>query len=464
MRLTLLIGLIAACIAAPLSAADTAPASSPSEPAVDARGLMRLGGIGPDAWARFQDGPPMTNPERETLQKILFRLAGLPIDQLEHLAGPSIDWKRLLADPSAYRGDLVRLEGQVRSVDVIPLPKPWADRFGLRQCYRVEMVLDQSQQPVVVFARKVPKSWLAGRSLDQPGGAWAMFVKLENDKDGLPRPVFAAPRLAWYPKDRLLGQLGMDASLLDDLVDRKPLRGRERECFYQALAAAARAEPGQLEKAAGAPCSVVPLFNEPASQRGKLVALAGTARRVLRVRVDQPDVQRRLGIDHYYEIYLYTGDSQSNPLVICVTRLPEGMPTGDGPDYAEPVSVAGFFLKSWAYPSGRKAEPDRKDQAQPLQLAPLLVGREPVRLESSHHGASPIWGLVGGGLFVLVLLVIWLWLLKTARADRRIHRAADKDVTTDWDDHPNRQAGESKPILDSSIDHANNTPDDEPSA
>lgn len=251
----------------------------------------------------------------------------------------------------------------------------------------------------------------------------------------------------------------MDVGLLDDLADRRPLRREERECFYQALAAAAGAEKGQLRKEAVDRDSVEPLFNDPAQQRGKLVMLSGTARRVLRVRVEDPDIRRRFGIDHYYEIYLYTDDSQGNPLVFCVTRLPNGMPTGTGPDYTEPVSVAGFFLKSWAYPSGRRAEPDQGDRPPPLQLAPLLVGREAVWRGPDRQNSVPIWGAVGGAVFVLILLAVWLWLLKTSRADRRSRRMVQ---TCSVPEHvnPARPTAELDRILDGSVTDENHCSDE----
>ena len=273
MRLTSLIGLFAAWIvAAPMLAADSVPMGMSDQPTIDskaisAKELMRLGGIGPQEWALFHDSQTLTEPEREVLQKILLRLASLPVEQLESLTDRSIDWKQLRDDPAAYQGRLVRLNGMIRSVEVIHLPKSWSDRFGLRQYYRVIMDVDDRKQPVVVFTRTVPQSWRSGGSIDQPGAAWAMFVKLEKDNAGQVSPVFASSRIAWYPKDQLLGQLGMDVALLDDLADRQPLRHEERECFYQLLAAASRAKPGQLEKTAGTLRSVEPLFNEPQWKR-----------------------------------------------------------------------------------------------------------------------------------------------------------------------------------------------------
>jgi hypothetical protein len=399
----------------------------------------------------------------------MLRLAAIPVDDVEQLANPAVAPQGLAADPAAWRGEIMRLRGLVRSIEVIPLSEDMARRFDVKQYYRAEMTLDPRKRPVVVFARAVPNEWRDGGTVDQPGGAWGLFVKLEADGDAPPRPAFAAARVAVYPEDRLLGRLGMDVGLLDELADRRPLRAEERECFYQALAAAARSEPGQLSRQAAqrlnkqglARDSVVPLFNDPSRERGKLALLSGAARRVLQVRVEEPDIQRRFGINHYYEIYLYTDDSQANPLVFCVTHLPKGMPTGDDPDYGESVTVAGFFLKSWAYPSERTAESSDGKRPGPLQLAPLLVGRDVV-----WHGARPAdrarvwWGIGGGVAFVILLLGAWIWMLRAARVDRQRRRQSpDLSSVADRVGSPVRETAEFDGPFDFGKRDGNNSPE-----
>lgn len=447
-----------------LPAADR-PASD-REVVPSAKELLRLGGIDAEAWARFQDGHPWSEPEQETLQKIMLRLAQLPIDDVERLASTTVDWERLTSDPSAYRGDIVRLRGRVRALTVRRLPEPMARRFELNAYYRVEMELDETGQPVVVFARTVPRAWRAGGSIDAPGGAWAMFVKLGADDGSDQTPVFTASRVASYSEDQLLGRLGMDVGLMDDLADRRPIRGEERECFYQALAAVGRAREGELRKAAAARLarqgadrdSVAPLFNDPADQRGKLVMLSGTARRVLKIRVDDPDVRRRFGIDHYYEIYLYTDDSQGNPVVFCTRHLPKDMPTGEGPNYGEAASVAGFFLKSWAYPSGQTYQPDEDGRPGAFQLAPLLVGRDVAWRPTNPPNRSPFWGAAIGIAFVLVLFAIWFWLLRAGRASRTGPRRAPglSEIPNDAADS-NDSAGRAGVFLDFPRSKKNNS-------
>jgi hypothetical protein len=138
------------------------------------------------------------------------------------------------------------------------------------------------------------------------------------------------------------------------------------------------------------------------------------------VRVEDPDIVKRFGIDHYYELYLFTDDSQGNPLVFCVRDLPEDMPTGDGPRYGESVRVAGFFLKSWSYRPGAGSDGQRPGNAR--QLAPLLVGREPVWYPPPGTSSTTLVGAVAGAAFLLVLLGVWLVAWRYDRGDRRFRR------------------------------------------
>ena len=436
--------LIVLLLAARLLSADAPGAEPPrslaDEPVSEVRELLRLSGIDDAEWAQLRNEPKWGEGQQETVQRILFRMAGLPADDLHREAKTSLDSKQLMTDPKSLEGDVFRLRGQIRSIAVLRPSAEIARRFLVKQYYRVDMVVDEGRVPIVVFARTVPRAWRRGGTIEQPGGAWGVFLTLRGDDPEHLTPLFAAARLASYADDRLLGTLGMDLGLFDDVIDRRPIRPEERECFYQLLNAVGQAKPGQLLEAARSElrgqgksqCSVEPLFNDPARQRGKLVVLSGHIRRALRVRVDDPDIRRRFDVDHYYELYLYTDDSQGNPLVFCVRELPEGMPTGEGPDYSETVTVAGFFLKSWAYPSELTVADETGQASEPpsLQLAPLLIGREPIWTGPEEVTSSPIWGAVGGGAFVLLLLGVWLWLWRRSRDDRCFERQTMKRLRT----------------------------------
>jgi len=154
----------------------------------------------------------------------------------------------------------------------------------------------------------------------------------------------------------------------------------------------------------------VPLFNDPARQQGKLHLLYGTARRIEEVMVENPDIQKRLGIDRYYTVYLFTEDSQNYPVVFCVRHLPRGVVPGEGPRYAVDLAVAGFFYKTWAFRPQRNLSPDAPANA--WQLAPLLVGREAIKVTShaaQNTGLMTISLLVGVLTLVAIVVVITIW-------------------------------------------------------
>jgi hypothetical protein len=181
-----------------------------------------------------------------------------------------------------------------------------------------------------------------------------------------------------------------------------------------------------VERAKDGRYSVAPLFNDAKRQVGELVVLDGAARRVVRIDVSSrsdgrgaSDVARRFGFDHYYEIEVFTDDSQNYPLVFCVRELPEGFPTGEG--LHVPVRMAGFFFKAWQYTTRGLRDAETGDivaGAGRPQFAPLLIGRAPLllKLESADSDAGR---LVGGGLFLLALGGIWAAAWWFARDDRK---------------------------------------------
>jgi len=418
------------------------------------RDLFDLQGIDQSHFDLLTDGMSWQEGENETLLKIMYRLhrSFQPMDVESWCLGdprPAV----LARDPDAYRGEIFRLAGRVVSLEVRRPALEVARRFELDEYYRCGFLLGEEKHPVVLFSHTVPEAWKAEPPTDARAGAFGVFLKLSGDDPGRPVPVFVASRVAWYAPTRL-GDLGFDCGLFDDLRPREAARGdragaegpkpgnledyrltgRNRECFYQMLAAVGRTRPGELraaaaerlERAGKERFSVAPLFNQPGKQHGQLVVLSGTAREVIPVRVSDADVVARFGIDRYYQVFLFTEDSRSargepgrNPLVFCVRELPEGMPRGEGPGFGEHVTVAGFFFNRWAYRNRRSGE--AVTAREEWQLAPLLIGRDLVWHAPKKPASNPYLGAIAGGLFVLVLFGVWLALWRYGRGDRRFH-------------------------------------------
>jgi hypothetical protein len=178
--------------------------------------------------------------------------------------------------------------------------------------------------------------------------------------------------------------------------------------------------------------SVVPLFKYAQGQIGRLFVFDGVVRRAVRVELGAQteggsnETAHALAFDHYYELEVFTDDSQNNPLVFCVRELPDGFPTGDA--LREPVRIAGFFFKNWIYRARGRAVPDKSDppngnarSEDPLRFAPLLVGRAPLVL-SAGDARSLASQYVGVGVFLLGLAAIWVAAMLFSRGDRRFRQ------------------------------------------
>jgi hypothetical protein len=413
-----------------------------------------------DQWlAEFQDGQPLDAGQRERMLNVLFRLRQYPLTAVDHFTRPADEVAALDEHPAEGRGELFTLRGRATRVEREEIEPALAERFGIDACYRCTIAAPGGQQ-LEVWALAVPKAWKLGQPIDEPCGAKAMFLKQlpadradasaePRDRPATPPLLFAAQRVEWYP-DNALGKLGMDFGLLDEVRDRAPLE--ERECFYQMLAAARRADPTQLERKArqdlleqrdnwrraaddrdvGRPArnaarralaaaqdetsDVVPLFNDPPSMRGRLVTLRGEALRAVEIRVHDPDIAGRFGIHHYYEVEIVTGESQNNPIVCCVAQLPQGMALGNSIRVA--VRVTGFFLKSWAYNLGPgNATTARK------QLAPLVIAGS-LKVIPAPAAAPQELGVAGAVAAALAAAAALMWYIR--RGDRRAQRQAQQ--------------------------------------
>jgi len=247
--------------------------------------------------------------------------------------------------------------------------------------YRSKMVLNDGTR-TDVFTPSVPLAWKQEVPMQERVTAFGVHVKSYN---GI--PVFAAPAVQWFP-DTWLGNLGFDVGSFDQVpvsrvteleqhdeeTNRRMFKFTEadREPFYGLLRAISETPTGWLEEEAKrhyaeTPFGVTDLFNRPHETRGKPILLHGTAKRIVPTPVTDSEARTLFGIDRYYQIYLFTDQSQSNPIVVCVRSLPEGMPTGDAIDFLEQITVAAVPYKLWIYetPTGP-------------HYAPVLVGRSPV--------------------------------------------------------------------------------------
>ncbi len=485
--------------ASPPASQETEPPRSYAAPP-PSPGLFA--GVDP-AWLKtITDNTYFRNFEKDTWFRLFGLLQRSSADELNAAHGIEASYVQLVDQPNFYRGKLVTVHGYLRQITE---QTPAANDLGIKSYYRIVMQpTDGSSWPIFIYCLDLPPN-LSLQNKPSEGylkASGLFFKNLSYDwKDGLgTAPVIVAKGVEYYGDvlggpamldihvdeqpattsdtvnptiDQLVGEapdetlgnavlsnLGMDVKLLDEVKSRGPLRGEDREAFYQMLKAvgqigshqlarfaqqnlpavrdewqrrlaSADSEPRRsmfqeaLRHAAKGRYSVTPLFNDAQHQQGRLFVFDGTARRVVRVEVGSQsdggpnDIARRFGFDHYYEMEVFTADSQNHPLSFCVRELPDGFPIGDS--LYEPVRVAGFFFKDWLFRTRDSAGDD-------IQYAPLLIGRAPLRLPPEQSGSS-LSRYVGVGLFVLGLAGIWIAAVVYARSDRQFRR---RTAVADW--------------------------------
>jgi len=399
------------------------------------RDVLAAFGVTESFLQSLEDGRPVQPAERELLLRVLFYSHMFQPPEIAKWAESPPRWSDVHNELDGLRGKLFRVPGYVKKAMAEDVPPELSSRLGMKSYYLCEVTGDDGIS-YWVYAKRLPRKWKLDEPIHEKTLVHGIFLKLASEDPESPQPVLVTDRPGWFP-DNLLGRLGMDCALFDDVVptridkrfveasspatddtesllDRLRLTGRDRECFYQLMAAANRTRPGELFRIAKeelarqqrTASSVVPLFNDPAEQQGKLVLLYGTARRIEEVTVENPDIQKRLGISRYYTIYLFTEDSQNYPVVFCVMHLPPGVTPGERPRYAVDLALSGFFYKTWAFRPQRNLSPDAPPHA--WQLAPLLIGREALKVTSraAQNTGVVTFTLLGGVLILIMVVVI----------------------------------------------------------
>ena len=419
------------------------PAAEPDTP----RSWFELYGLDESHFAKFVSGRPLDADEVEPLLKVIFRMRRFTPEQIAQWTQRKWSVEELAQKPQSHQSEMFRLVGQVIDVETVKPAEEVASLFEMPEYYRCRIEL-ASGAKAEVYAASVPRAWLAG------GGPFparcevsGVFLKTAAAKEEEKQPelVFAAARVAWHPPTPL-GNLQFDYGLFDQVVDRAP---PESEPFHEMLAAVRRSKRGELDRIAreqlkdladrsplkqpaaegqGAIVrqasdgswfySVVPLFHDSEASRGRLVAFEGVARQVQKVVIDEPEIRQRYGIDHYYQVSLFTADSGVNPVIFCVLELPPDMPVGARDRYGEKIRVAGFMFKLWSYRIDipRGADEDSKT-GRMRQRAPLLVARDLLWYPAPPPPPrSSLAAVIGLGFLAAATLLGW-WALR--RSDHR---------------------------------------------
>lgn len=437
-------------------------------PAQSIRELWTVFGFSDSQRSSFIDGAAWDATDNDLAVSMLYRSRRFPlhfIDKWKHSSRQTSLLLEGLDVPEEYResafriraynrqekrGEIYALKGTVTAIQKIDLLPETCVRLQMSKIYAVAMQLD-SGQSVIILTQTIPRSWIPGDHFNYRASANAYFLKfgvLDEPKDVPTVSYFLANRIAWHPTNSL-GNLGMDFGLLEEL-DSQPLpknrkipypqdctlNQENRECFYQMLAACKKAQntedftrlieeakkscqktwdvmdPRKTNVVGRASYPVESLFNDPVAQRGKLFWLSGRARRILAVPVEDEDIRERWGIDHYYNIYLFTSDSDNNPLALVTLELPPGVETGDGPNYAVDICAPCFFFNTWMY---RHA---KDENGKTLQLAPLLFA--PKVLEYKYENNVKVE--TSDWIFILGMVIIVYFFVRSMLKNAQTRR------------------------------------------
>jgi hypothetical protein len=280
--------------------------------------------------------------------------------------------------------------------------------------------LDATQQP----APKTPatnssKSLLVrvelppGVFVDSAGDARASKAGLiQSDSEAKDDPPAPLPEI--------------DPAVFDGVRDKT--RQIPRAAYFYLLDVARRAPPEELEDRAQRRVLTFAHFSAaPERYRGQPVFLNGHVRRMTEIK----PIANREGFETVYEGWLFTEESQDNPYVLIVSRLPDNFPLGG--DIVENVSFAGYFLKLWSYRA------DDGDPATPsisaIRYAPLLIGHRVLwHPRPQAPSVTATWhGLVIGGVAVLILALITVtwYARRSAAAIREMIVTRDRPTPTE---------------------------------
>ena len=446
--------------------------------------VLSTAGLRPEVLAPLAADAEYDRADWQVLSQLLYRLSQFSSDQLQQWAQnvgegsgalveiegtvelvESVQPPEGLSEESSlatlYRCSFASADGPGGAVLVPQIPNQWQGRAVSAEPIRfmgIQLGTSPAGERLFVashlawFPRVgVPSGWLllAGNGMDvalldevrhrQPfvkpdvsreGEAFYECLAALSQSDSLELARLVLENIATVAKSyreeipatrQQVGELRRQVSAAVD-----PLR---REALQQELAASRRelalAEAVEKQGEQGL-SSVAPMFLQPEEEVGQLVRIEGIARRAVRIAVTDTD-SHSLGLDAYYELEVFTPDSQNLPVVCCVARLPGDFPLGDA--IREPVRVDGLFFKSWRYRS-RKNLADAGQTGRPQQLyTPVVLGAEP-RLLPAAVRVESWWGMWGGIAFLAALVLLWIVMLRVAERDRR-RRAAERPVHLD---------------------------------
>jgi hypothetical protein len=234
--------------------------------------------------------------------------------------------------------------------------------------------------------------------------------------------VFIADRISWYPDTPTvassnlvsLAAAGFDVGQLDQVRanNGRPLGRRDRDAFYQMIAAA---NNRQVKLKGPVRVSLESIISKSNDYIGSRVALLSHCRECTRIEIADPSIQQRYGLDHYYQLMLFPDfdqtivlteekDGQTKqvtidryPVTVCCASLPPGLTAQDVRKSL--VSIDGTFFRIWKYQSELNQQTNMTGTISPLIIADFpTIEHPPFWLND-----LVTWLFWAGGLMVVSL-------------------------------------------------------------
>jgi hypothetical protein len=434
---------VAAAALLTIALVGAASDSRAADPAADVAAFLRERGIDREQRRGLEQATAWGDEQQKLAIRVLSRLTA-PAELATGWLAAAAD---LAADTPAIGDALVRVRGRATFVAPQQLTPEQEQLFG-QPGFDVVRLAAADGRLVDVLVKSAPKAWPRWQPIDEP----ARVVGLPLSAGVGPAPAGAPANASAWPESRPalvmaasgvafepatpLGSLGMDYALFDTVRDGGRLASGDAEAFYAMLAAVARDEGRRDPAPAEAILSLIdPGQKWYAEHRGDPVTITGIARKATRIAIDEPFRREQLGIDHYWEVFVFVDtpliridgqDQDTYPLVCCVRDLPPGMPTGDS--ISEGVRIDGFALKRYGYPlvdvSIISSQGDREEKGKRRETALLVARRAEWRKPPSTAQTSTVlsWIFAGLGAAVAAAVIYGVW--ASSRAARLSERQA----------------------------------------
>lgn len=229
--------------------------------------------------------------------------------------------------------------------------------------------------------------------------ATAAFLVVYRAYLSAQRPVPAAPVAKKTLPPVPVPDCGpIDAELFADVRDKTSSRSEENPAIFRLMCAAR-----QKTSAGRRDVLLANLFATPGQYRGAWIHLEGVLTRLVQIEVDP--TKNPLGLEKFYEGWIFTDQQAEIPVVVLFPELPEGLSAGDRLN--ETIALDAYFLKLLAYRAR-----SGKGRAAPLLVGETLQWRPPDLTGSFWEAA-----LLSGGFVALIAAASYLVFRSMRRDD-----------------------------------------------